>query len=292
MTEAINGVIDMGNRMAKEIRELSKENQRKIEEIRDARESAETLLCNLMDLFSPQLGGHGQRVARLVDEVTRRMGLPESNCKVIHNAALFHEIGMLGVPREALFAPWEKLSDMERNLILGHPDMGATLLKPMSWYQDAATLISAHHEHWDGSGFPHHTGKESIPLGARIITICDTYDEMLNKPKDAPRAFSEEEVLAHIKKQRGGHFDPKIVDIFLEQCIREDGATGKNIIAAEIPVSLGQLRSGMCLTRDLCNASGMVMLAKGTVLQEAFVLRLQGLRDSRAISEPVFVRID
>jgi HD-GYP domain-containing protein (c-di-GMP phosphodiesterase class II) len=290
--EAINGVIGMANSMAKDIRELSAQNQRQREELRDARESAETLLCGLMDLFQPHLGGHSRRVAALVDEIAGRMGLPESTCRVNHNAALFHDIGMLGLPRAALFAPWENLSDTERNLILTHPDMGAALLKPMSWYQDAAVLVSAHHEHWDGSGFPRHIGKENIPLGARIIAVCDAYDEMLNKPADAPQTFSEEEVLAHIKKQRGGHFDPKIVDLFLEQGIRGVGAAGGTPLAREIPVSVSQLRPGMVLARDLRSASGLVMLAKDTLLQEAIVIRLQGMQDDRAVAEPIFVRVE
>ena len=290
--EAINGVIGMANSMAREIRDLSVQNQRQREDLQGARESVETLLCGLMDLFQPHLGGHSRRVAALVDEINGRMRLPESTCRVNHNAALFHDIGMLGLPRAALFAPWENLSDTERNLILAHPDMSAALLKPMSWYQDAAVLVSAHHEHWDGSGFPRHIGKENIPLGARIIAVCDAYDEMLNKPADAPQTFSEEEVLAHIKKQRGGHFDPKIVDLFLERGIRGVGAAGGTPIATEIPISVSQLRPGMVLARDLCSASGLIMLAKDTLLQEAIVIRLRGMQDNHAVAEPIFVHVE
>ncbi|WP_437560090.1 HD-GYP domain-containing protein [Acidithiobacillus sulfuriphilus] len=290
--EAINGVIGMANSMAREIRDLSVQNQRQREDLQGARESVETLLCGLMDLFQPHLGGHSRRVAALVDEINGRMRLPESTCRVNHNAALFHDIGMLGLPRAALFAPWENLSDTERNLILAHPDMSAALLKPMSWYQDAAVLVSAHHEHWDGSGFPRHIGKENIPLGARIIAVCDAYDEMLNKPADAPQTFSEEEVLAHIKKQRGGHFDPKIVDLFLERGIRGVGAAGGTPIATEIPISVSQLRPGMVLARDLCSASGLMMLAKDTLLQEAIVIRLRGMQDNHAVAEPIFVHVE
>ncbi|BAP87288.1 response regulator receiver modulated metal dependent phosphohydrolase [Burkholderiales bacterium GJ-E10] len=289
---AIEGVIGMANGMAKKIRELSNLNQRQRDELRSAQESAETLLLGIVDLFLPHLGGHSRRVAALVDEVGKRMGISENARKVNHSAAIFHEIGMLGIRREALFAPWSHLSDTERNLILAHPNMGAALLKPMSWYQDAAVLVSAHHERWDGSGFPRHLVGENIPLGARIIAVCDVYDEMLNKPKDAPQTFSEDEVLAHIQRQRGGYFDPKIVDLILEPGIRGPGTGAASLLATEISLSVRQLRPGMMLARDLYNTSGLIMLTKDTILQEAVIIRLQGLQDGRAVVEPIFVRVD
>lgn len=292
MSDAVNGVIDMANRMAKEIRELSAENRRKIEASRRAREGAETLLCNILDLFSPQLGGHGRRVALLVDAVTRRLDLADGVCKVIHDAALFHDIGMLGLARESLFAPWERLSETERNLILGHPDMGAALLKPMPWYEDAAAIVAAHHEHWDGSGFPRHLGKEHIPLGARILTVCDAFDEMTHKPTDATQHFSAAEAWTYIQKQRGGHFDPRIVDLFLDPAVHAQATIGNASLPTEIPLSLSQLRSGLRLTRDLCNVSGQILLAKGTILQEAVILRLLARRNERPVAEPIFVSAD
>ena len=99
-------------------------------------------------------------------------------------------------------------------------------------------------------------------------------------------------MLAHIRKQRGGHFDPKIVDLFLEQGIRGVGAAGGTPLAREIPVSVSQLRPGMVLARDLRSASGLVMLAKDTLLQESIVIRLQGMQDDRAVAEPIFVRVE
>ncbi|WP_368233486.1 HD-GYP domain-containing protein [Acidithiobacillus marinus] len=245
----------------------------------------------MVTVFNPELGGHGRRVALLADAVALRLDLTVNVRNAIHHAALFHDIGMLGIARKSLFTPWEHLSETERNLILGHPDIGKELLKSMPWYEETAAIVAAHHEHWDGSGFPLHLGKESIPLEARIITVCDAFDEMTHKPQDATQHFSKEEALAHIKKQRGGFFDPRIVDLFINTYLSQAGLENSSL-PSEVAISLSQLRSGMCLTQDLCNSLGKPLLTKGTILQEAVILRLLAMRDQFGVAEPIFVTAD
>ncbi len=147
-----------------------------------------------------------------------------------------------------------------------------------------------HHEHWDGSGFPRRLAGEDIPIGARILAVCDTYDEMLNKPADVPEQFTEEQVLEHLRNHRGHKFDPRVVDLFLG--IVAEGSPHEEeqkLPEGELPLSLSELQAGLCLSRDLMNVSGLILLTKGTVLAEANVLRLQALRGMNAVVEPVYV---
>ena len=289
-TPPSGGVIGMANRLARDVRTLADDRENLQAQVTANRSGVEAMLCGLLDTFNPHLGGHGRRVARLVDLLAVRFKVSYPAHQALRHAALFHDIGMLGMQRAVLFTPWSELSETDRGLILSHPEIGASLLRGVPWYEASAAAVAAHHEHWDGSGFPARLAGEDIPIGARILSVCDTYDEMLNKPADAPAQFSEPEVLDHLRQHRGHKFDPRVVDMFLgiveeaspheEERRRPDG---------EMPLSLSELREGHRLARDLLNVAGLVLLTKGTLLAESNVLRLRALRGMNAVVEPVYV---
>lgn len=285
------GVIGMANRLARDVRTLSSDREQLQAQVTANRAGVEAMLCGLIDTFNPHLGGHGRRVARLVDLLALRFKVSYASHQALRHAALFHDIGMLGIPRSVLFTPWDELSETDRSLILAHADIGASHLRALPWYEAAASAVAAHHEHWDGSGFPRGLAGEDIPIGARILAVCDTYDEMLNKPADAPRQFSEPEVLDQLRQHRGRKFDPRVVDLFLS--IVADGSPHeqeRKVPDGEMPLSLSELRAGHCLSRDLMNVAGLVLLTKGSVLAESNVLRLRALRGLNAVVEPVYVQ--
>ena len=284
------GVIGMANRLARDVRTLADDREQLQAQVTANRAGVETLLCGLVDTFNPHLGGHGRRVAHLVDMLALRFKVSFAAHQALRQAALFHDIGMLGMHRTTLFTRWGDLSETDRSLILSHPEIGASHLRALPWYEASASAVAAHHEHWDGSGFPNRLAGEDIPMGARILAVCDTYDEMLNKPADAPQQFAEAQVLEHLLAHRGRQFDPRVVDSFLG--IVADGSPHereRQPEQGELPLSLGEVRAGQRLARDLMNVSGLVLLTKGTVLAEANVLRLQALRGLNAVVEPVYV---
>lgn len=257
-------------------------------ELRRAREGTESLVCALLDHFNPHLGGHGRRVATLVERLAQYMDVDAAARIDLRNAALFHDIGMIGIERRKLFTPFAELSETDHNLILLHTEFGAAQLRVLEWLAPAAPAVAAHHERWDGSGYPARLRGESIPLAARILSVCDAYDEMLNKPPDAPVHFTRDQVVDHLLSERNRQFDPRVVEMFLtmiEKMARE-AATGGPV---EIALTVGQLSPGHKLARDLVNAEGMIMLTTGTVLRDAHIMRLQSLRGSRAVVEPIYV---
>ena len=285
------GVIGMANRLARDVRTMADAREHLQAQVTANRAGVEAMLCGLIDTFNPHLGGHGRRVARLVDLLAVRFKVSYPAHQALRHAALFHDIGMLGVQRAVLFTPWGDLTETDRSLILSHPEIGASHLRVLPWYEASAPAVAAHHEHWDGSGFPRRLAGEDIPIGARILAVCDTYDEMLNKPADAPAQFNESEVLEHLRQHRGHQFDPRVVDMFLsivdESSPHEEE---RKVPQGEQPVSLSELKPGHCLSRDLMNVAGLVLLTKGTVLAEANVLRLCALRGMNAVVEPVYVQ--
>ena len=284
------GVIGMANRLARDVRSLADVRESLQAQVTANRAGLEVMLCGLVDAFNPHLGSHGRRVAKLVDMLAVRFKVSYFAHQALRHAAMFHDIGMLGMPRTTLFLPRSELSEADRSLMASHPEIGASHLRALPWFEASATAVAAHHEHWDGSGFPRRLAGEDIPIGARILAVCDSYDEMLNKPADAPEQFTEEQVLEHLRNHRGHKFDPRVVDLFLgivaEASPREEE---QKLPEGELPLSLSELQAGHCLSRDLMNVSGLVLLTKGTVLAEANVLRLRALRGMNAVVEPVYV---
>ena len=284
------GVIGMANRLARDVRTLAEDREQLQAQVTANRAGVEAMLCGLIDTFNPHLGGHGRRVARLVDALAVRFKVSFAAHHALRHAALFHDIGMLGMHRTVLFTPWTDVSESDRSLILSHPDIGASHLRALPWYEASAAAVAAHHEHWDGSGFPRRLAGEDIPIGARILAVCDTYDEMLNKPQDAPEQFTEQQVLQHLQSHRGRKFDPRVLDAFLG--IVAEGSPHEQeqqLPDGELALSLAEVRAGHRLARDLLNASGLVLLTRGSVLAESNVLRLQALRGLNAVVEPVYV---
>ncbi len=283
----------MANRLARDVRTLADDREQLQAQVTANRAGVEAMLCGLVDTFNPHLGGHGRRVARLVDALAVRFKVSFAAHQALRHAALFHDIGMLGIHRTVLFTPWADVSESDRSLILSHADIGASHLRALPWYEPSAAAVAAHHEHWDGSGFPRHLAGEDIPIGARILAVCDTYDEMLNKPQDAPEQFTEQQVLQHLRSHRGHKFDPRVLDAFLG--IVAEGSPHEHerqLAAGEIALSLVEIRPGHRLARDLMNVSGLVLLTRGSVLAESNVLRLQALRGLNAVVEPVYVHED
>src|SRR5690606_8257761 len=108
-----------------------------------------------------------------------------------------------------------KLTDEEWSQMRKHPEIGYNMLRQVKFLEGAAEIILAHHERWDGKGYPYGLSGEDVPLGARIFMVCDTFDSMTS---DRPyrKALSTQEALNEILKYRGTQFDPKVVEAFLD----------------------------------------------------------------------------
>ena len=259
-----------------------------MDELTAARTGTESFLCALLDLFNPHLGAHGRRLAELIVALAPQFDVRDAGLADMRNAALYHDIGMLGIERRKLFTPYAELDETDRELIRLHGEFGAAQLRMLPWLKGAADAVASHHEHWDGSGFPAGLRGDAIPLGARLLAVCDAYDEMLHKPADAPRHFTPDEAIDHLLEQRRRRFDPVVVETFVTM-IEALSRGGPAPTPSEIAVSVGQLSAGNVLARDLLTTEGMVLLARGTPLRDAHIVRLRALRDARVVAEPLYI---
>lgn len=174
----------------------------------------ETLL-NAIDANDPITGAHVRRVARYALVLADAMGADAHTCHAVERVALFHDIGKI---HEALFDVIHdrgKLDPHERREIRTHPERGAKVLAPLAaFYPDLPKGVVAHHERWNGSGYPRGLKKKSIPLAARIVAIADTFDAITH----SRRYRAGQSVQAGMKaigEGRGTQFDPELVDLFL-----------------------------------------------------------------------------
>ncbi len=162
---------------------------------------------------SPSLGGHVGDVAGLATRVARHMGLPEDEIARVHAAAELHDVGKLAVPDAILDKPGP-LSDGEWAFMHRHTIVGERILLAAPALADVAPLVRSSHERWDGGGYPDGLAGDEIPLGARIVSLCDAFDAMVTD-RAYRSAMPVEEALAELDRCSGTQFDPAVVRAFL-----------------------------------------------------------------------------
>jgi putative nucleotidyltransferase with HDIG domain len=156
---------------------------------------------------------HSAAVARYSREVARMLGVSDRERDLIHTAALLHDIGKFIFPDSILFAD-RKLTDDEWEIVKLHPEQGAKLVRRIEGYGPVAEIIHSHHERVDGRGYPAGISRESIPLGARIIAVADTYDVMTSRDSYRRRVSSEAAIM-ELRRVAGSQLDPIVVETFV-----------------------------------------------------------------------------
>jgi diguanylate cyclase (GGDEF)-like protein len=161
----------------------------------------------------PDLGEHSDDVAGDVELLARTIGLDEETIGLVIKAADLHDVGKLGIPDEIITKPGP-LTDEEWEFMRQHTVMGEQIIAAAGPSLDRiGPLVRASHERWDGKGYPDGLAGEEIPLGARIITICDSFRAMLDERVYKP-ALSLEHALGELRRCAGTQFDPQLVEVF------------------------------------------------------------------------------
>jgi len=159
---------------------------------------------------------HSQRVAKLAKKMAMKLNLTEKEQSLLVEASMLHDVGKIGIEQLMMFTPTRIriLEDMPRD----HTIMGSIYLSTIEFLWDLVPAVRSHHERWDGKGYPDGLAGEEIPLFARIIAICDYYDELTHFITSewgiGPK--KKDEALKMIKDQSSKMFDPKLVEVFVE----------------------------------------------------------------------------
>jgi putative nucleotidyltransferase with HDIG domain len=199
-----------------QLQEANVEISRVSEELRVSYDGTLEALVNALDARDQETKGHSLRVQRYMMDIAREFGVPEGTKEWVDmsRGALLHDVGKIGVSDTILLKPG-KLTDEEWTSMRKHPEIGFNMLKQVKFLEGAAGIILAHHERWDGMGYPKGLHEDEVPLGARIFMVCDTFDSMTS---DRPyrKALSTQQALNEILKYNGTQFDPKVVEAFLD----------------------------------------------------------------------------
>ena len=165
--------------------------------------------------------GHCYRLERMAIQTAEKLGLRGQPLIDVSYAAYLHDIGKVRVPNEIL-GKESQLTDEEWTIMKRHPEYGEEILQEKTFLGGAAEIVKAHHERFDGSGYPAGLTGVEIPIGARIIAVVDTYDAMTS---DRPykKALSKQEAMEELCANSGTQFDPEVVDAFI-QVVEEDDA--------------------------------------------------------------------
>jgi HD-GYP domain-containing protein (c-di-GMP phosphodiesterase class II) len=157
---------------------------------------------------------HARTIAANAERVGRRLGMSGDELRVLRYAAAFHDIGKIAVSESILNKPGP-LTDAERREIERHPVVGEQILEPVEFLERVRPLVRHCHERWDGGGYPDGLAGESIPLGARVILVCDAHDAMT---RDRPYRDAMPESMARdeIRTFAGVQFDERVAAAFLE----------------------------------------------------------------------------
>jgi putative two-component system response regulator len=167
-----------------------------------------------MDLRDKETEGHSQRVTALTLKLASAFGIPKQDLVHVRRGALLHDMGKLGIP-DSILLKAGKLNEEEWEFMRQHPQLAYNMLFPIEYLRPAMDIPFCHHEKWDGSGYPRGLQGEQIPLAARLFAIVDVWDA-LTSDRPYRKAWEREKVLTYIKEESGKHFDPNVVDAFLQ----------------------------------------------------------------------------
>jgi putative two-component system response regulator len=179
-------------------------------------------------------GQHVVRVGRYAGVLSRELGIDAKRAATIEQAAQLHDVGKIGIPDSILSKPG-KLTAEEYDFIKRHCEFGLRIIQPMldqescevpttivdddsalTILETAAIIARTHHEKWDGSGYPEGLSGEQIPLEGRITAVADVFDA-ISSARPYKDAFPNEKCIQIIEEGRGSHFDPAVVDAFLNR---------------------------------------------------------------------------
>ena len=188
-------------------------------------------LIGALEAKESHLSGHAATTMHYSVEVGRKLGLGADEIAAIKLGALFHDVGKIGVPESLLSKPAE-LTDEEWVEMRAHPMIGASLLGNVPMLERIRPIVLAHHENFDGTGYPHGLKGSEIPLAAQIISVADAYDAMTSE-RPYRLALRPKQALRELRANAGTQFNPVVVEAFIEVCIEERRRHARGKVTAQ-----------------------------------------------------------
>ena len=245
------------------------------------------VFSSLIELRGANLAGHSRRVADLARRLAIKLGLDARATQQIFIAGLLHNIGKIGFSDSLLEMAVPRMNGELLGLYRAYPARGEQLLMPLEDLREAATLVRAHQERFDGEGFPDRLAGLDIPIGARILALASDYDN-LQIGTLTERQLRPEQAAQIVIESCGKRYDPAVVAAFVEV------TTGRAPVEATRDQGLpgSKLRPGMRTTRDLVTRDGSLLLSADHVLTARMIQQIGDFEKTSAEAFTVFVRLN
>lgn len=231
--------------------------------------SSVKVFSNLIEMREGILPGYSRRVADNALRLAKELGMDNEQAQNVMVAGLLHGIGKIGVPDYVIRKPYNLLNASEKIKFHKYPVMGEAALMALEPLQDAAKIIRSHLEHYDGTGKPDGLKGEEISVGARILAVVNDY-EALKNGVFTKEEVSHRQILDYMRFNRGKRYDPDIVEEFIKTLGDELGSKEEFIT-----VPSNGLEEGMILAKDIVSENDILLLAKGQILTNALIERIQ-----------------
>jgi response regulator RpfG family c-di-GMP phosphodiesterase len=280
-TQSMNEqLVDLNRSLEQQVR-LVAEKGRQLTEMNVAleRNLAHSIeLCvHTMQTFYPMLGNQARRVFQLCKSIAQMLQLSKEDTRVLETSALLYDIGLIGVPRQ-IIKHWQEspktLGQAEKALVEQHPILGQELAVFGSHLEQVGEIIRAHHECYDGSGYPDQLADDGIPWLARLLAVAVAY---------ASCPLNDEEAVEKIKMDSGAAFDPEAVRAFLR------AHTVAVIPKRERQVMLADLRPGMVLAKGIHTYNGLLLVSEGQELNATYIEKVLNHNRIQPITEALVV---
>lgn len=241
------------------------------------------VFSNLLEMSSPLMAGHSQRVAELARALAQEMNLPEGEIRDIYIAGLLHDIGKIGLSERVLGTPYAQLDAASRHAIMKHCHKGQLALLALPELHNVAQYVAAHHERMDGMGYPDGLTAADIPRGARVLAVAEDMDELQMGLLSSQR-MDTQQAAEFVQHGSGKHYDPKVVRALPAALLKMRVVP----LDHECLLDSHHLLPGQVVSRDLCSPDGMLLLAKGGQVSSRLVQHLRGLYEREKVSFKVY----
>lgn len=244
------------------------------------------VFSGLMELREGSVGGHARRVADLSRKLSIHLGLDAKAQLDVFVAGLLHDIGKIGFSDAMLAKSVPKMNNEELQHYRKHSTTGSSALMPLPELKEVANLIRAHHERFDGQGFPDGLQGLGIPLGARILAVANDYDG-LQIGTWSEKKYGMEDAKNILIQSRGKRYCPQVIDAMVSIL-----AKPLEEVKCDNVVPVGMLEAGMVLARDLLAGDGTLMLSADYLLDANLVRDIQHYAKRESLQLVLHIRAD
>jgi HD-GYP domain-containing protein (c-di-GMP phosphodiesterase class II) len=200
---------------------IASSNRKDLARLREQHEASRTSyqavierLCGAVGIRDEYTDRETQRLSRLASVLVRQMRLPTEQVKVVEQAAALRDVGKRDIAQSVLDKR-EEFNEADWAEMKRHPETGYQILREIDFLREVAEVIRAHHERWDGQGYPHHLRGETIPAGARILSVLDAYVAMTSS-RPYRKTRTHEDAVQEVLRNAGTQFDPEVVRAFAD----------------------------------------------------------------------------